>query len=37
MGAAFTIGGFHDVFMQQGFAPINVIRKAMLGNDSPVL
>jgi uncharacterized protein (DUF885 family) len=37
MGAAYTIGGFHDAFMQQGFAPIKVIRKAMLGNDSPVL
>jgi uncharacterized protein (DUF885 family) len=37
MGAAYTIGGFHDKFMTQGFAPIKVIRKAMLGNDSPVL
>jgi uncharacterized protein (DUF885 family) len=37
MGAAFTIQDFHDNFMQQGFAPIKVIRKAMLGNDSPVL
>jgi hypothetical protein len=37
MGAAYTIQGFHDNFMRQGFAPIKVIRKAMLGNDSPVL
>jgi uncharacterized protein (DUF885 family) len=37
MGAAYTIGDFHDKFMHQGFAPIKVIRKAMLGNDSPVL
>jgi uncharacterized protein (DUF885 family) len=37
MGAAYTIGVFHDAFMKQGFAPIKVIRKAMLGNDSPVL
>jgi uncharacterized protein (DUF885 family) len=37
MGAAYTIQGFHDNFMKQGFAPIKVIRKAMLGNDSPVL
>jgi uncharacterized protein (DUF885 family) len=37
MGAAYTIGDFHDKFMKQGFAPIKVIRKAMLGNDSPVL
>jgi uncharacterized protein (DUF885 family) len=37
MGAAYTIGDFHDKFMRQGFAPIKVIRKAMLGDDSPVL
>jgi uncharacterized protein (DUF885 family) len=36
-GAAYTIGGFHDAFMKQGFAPIKVVRKAMLGDDSPVL
>jgi uncharacterized protein (DUF885 family) len=37
MGAAYTIGDFHDKFMRQGFAPIKVIRKAMLGDGSPVL
>jgi uncharacterized protein (DUF885 family) len=37
MGAAFTIGDFHDKFMRQGFAPIKVIRKAMMGDGSPVL
>ena len=37
MGAGYTLQGFHDAFMKQGFAPIKVIRKAMLGNDSPVL
>jgi uncharacterized protein (DUF885 family) len=36
-GAAFTIQDFHDSFMRQGFAPIKVVRKAMLGGDSPVL
>jgi uncharacterized protein (DUF885 family) len=36
-GAAFSLQQFHDYFMRQGFAPIKVIRKAMLGNDSPVL
>ena len=36
-GAAFNLQQFHDDFMRQGFAPIKVIRKAMLGNDSPVL
>jgi uncharacterized protein (DUF885 family) len=36
-GAAFTIQDFHDSFMRQGFAPIKVLRKAMLADDSPVL
>ena len=36
-GAAFTIQDFHDNFMRQGFAPIKVVRKAMLGDGSPVL
>jgi uncharacterized protein (DUF885 family) len=36
-GAAFNLGQFHDDFMHQGFAPIKVIRKAMLHDDSPVL
>jgi uncharacterized protein (DUF885 family) len=37
MGAAFNLQTFHDDFMRQGFAPIKLIRRAMLGNDSPVL
>ena len=28
---------FHDAFLQQGFPPIKVVRRALLGNDSPVL
>jgi uncharacterized protein (DUF885 family) len=36
-GAAFSLQAFHDNFMRQGFAPIKIIRKAMLHNDSPVL
>ena len=36
-GAAFTLQGFHDRLMLQGFAPIKIVRKAMLGDDSPVL
>jgi uncharacterized protein (DUF885 family) len=36
-GAGFTIQDFHDNFMRQGFAPIKVVRKAMLGDSSPVL
>jgi uncharacterized protein (DUF885 family) len=36
-GAAFNLQDFHDNLMRQGFAPIKVIRKAMLGDNSPVL
>jgi len=36
-GAAFNLQHFHDDFMHQGFAPIKVIRKTMLHDDSPVL
>ena len=36
-GVAFDLQTFHDNFMKQGFAPIKVIRKAMLGDNSPVL
>jgi uncharacterized protein (DUF885 family) len=36
-GAAFNLQQFHDSFMLQGMAPIKVIRKAMLHDDSPVL
>jgi uncharacterized protein (DUF885 family) len=36
-GAAFSLEDFHNNFMRQGFAPIKVIRKAMLHDDSPVL
>jgi uncharacterized protein (DUF885 family) len=36
-GAAFNLETFHNNFMRQGFAPIKIIRKAMLHDDSPVL
>jgi uncharacterized protein (DUF885 family) len=36
-GAAFSLNKFHDDFMSQGFPPIAVVRKAMLGDDSPTL
>jgi uncharacterized protein (DUF885 family) len=36
-GAAFNLQQFHDDLMRQGFAPIKVIRKAMLHDGSPVL
>jgi uncharacterized protein (DUF885 family) len=37
MGDKFNLQQFHDEFMKQGFAPIKIIRKTMLGDDSPVL
>jgi uncharacterized protein (DUF885 family) len=36
-GAAFSLEQFHNDFMRQGFAPIKVIRKAVLHDNSPVL
>jgi uncharacterized protein (DUF885 family) len=36
-GDKFTLLEFHDRFMQQGGVPLKIIRKAMLGNDSPTL
>jgi uncharacterized protein (DUF885 family) len=37
VGAAFVLGKFHDEFMGQGEPPIAVVRKTMLGDNSPVL
>ncbi len=37
MGSAFTLEDFHNRFMQGGGVPIKLIRKAMLGQDSPTL
>ena len=36
-GTEFTLGKFHDEFMGQGFPPIAVVRRTLLGDDSPVL
>jgi uncharacterized protein (DUF885 family) len=36
-GATFNLEDFHNNFMRQGFAPIKIIRKAMLHDDTPVL
>lgn len=36
-GAAFNLKQFHDAFMQQGFAPIRIVRHALLQDDSPTL
>ena len=36
-GDEFSLKEFHDEFMRQGAVPVKIIRKAMLGNDSPTL
>jgi uncharacterized protein (DUF885 family) len=36
-GTAFNLQDFHNNLMKQGFAPIKIVRKAMLHDDSPVL
>jgi uncharacterized protein (DUF885 family) len=36
-GASFSLRDFHDTFLKQGFPPIKIVRRTMLGNDSPVL
>ena len=36
-GAAFSLGKFHDDFMSQGYPPIAVVRRALLGGNSPTL
>jgi uncharacterized protein (DUF885 family) len=36
-GGKYTLQGFHDAFLAQGFPPIKLVRRALLGNDSPVL
>jgi len=37
VGAAFSLEQFHDEFMKQGAPPIPIVRRAMLGNDTPAL
>jgi uncharacterized protein (DUF885 family) len=36
-GASFSLQEFHDNFVKQGYPPIKIVRRALLGNDSPVL
>jgi uncharacterized protein (DUF885 family) len=36
-GPAFSLEQFHNNFMRQGFPPIKIVRRAMLGDDSPTL
>jgi len=36
-GGKSTLQEFHDAFMAQGYPPVKIVRRALLGNDSPVL
>jgi uncharacterized protein (DUF885 family) len=36
-GDRFELRDFHDRFMEQGGVPVKLIRRAMLGDDSPPL
>lgn len=36
-GSQFSLQEFHDSFMRQGYPPIRIVRRAMLGDASPVL
>ena len=36
-GDKYTLQEFHDAFLKQGAPPVKIVRKALLGNDSPVL
>ena len=36
-GDKFNLREFHDEFLKQGAPPIKLIRRAMLGDDGPVL
>lgn len=37
MGDKFSLQEFHNKFLQQGFPPIKIVRRELLGNDSPTL
>lgn len=36
-GEAFSLEQFHNDFMKQGFPPIKIVRRALMGDDSPAL
>jgi uncharacterized protein (DUF885 family) len=36
-GAKFSLREFHDEFLKQGYPPVPIARRALLGNDSPSL
>jgi uncharacterized protein (DUF885 family) len=36
-GDKYRLQGFHDAFLGQGYPPVKIVRRALLGDDSPVL
>jgi uncharacterized protein (DUF885 family) len=36
-GPQFSLERFHDEFLKQGFPPIKIVRRALLGDASPTL
>ena len=36
-GEGFSLERFHDDFLKQGFPPIKIVRRALLGDTSPTL
>jgi uncharacterized protein (DUF885 family) len=36
-GAAFSLEHFHDDFLKEGFPPLKIVRREMIGDDSPTL
>ena len=36
-GSGYRLQNFHDKFLHQGFPPIKIVRKSLLGNNTPVL
>jgi len=37
LGSSFNLQQFHDEFLRQGFPPVKMVRRAMLGDGSPTL
>jgi hypothetical protein len=37
LGGKFSLEGFHNEFLEQGFPPVGFVRRKMMGEDSPVL
>jgi len=36
-GSAFSLEKFHDDFLKEGFPPIKIVRREMMGDNSPTL